>query len=222
MLFAAGFGTRMRPLTDDRPKPLIEVAGRPLIDHALALAEDFRSLRVVANLHYKAEMLETHLADRDVVTIREAPNILETGGGLKNALPILDANPVFTLNPDVVWAGPNPLSLLANAWEPARMDALLICVPIERTVGHEGSGDFTLLPDHQLQRGPGFVYGGAQIIRTDLLNDVSESAFSLNQVWDQMRDRQRLFGLCYSGHWGDVGNVGGIALAEKMLETQRV
>ncbi len=218
MMFAAGFGTRMKDLTRDRPKPMIEVAGRPLIDHTLTMVRAAGIERVVANLHYKPEMLEQHLLARDVATLTESPEILETGGGLRNALPLLGEGPVFTTNTDAIWAGPNPLTLLAEAWDPATMDALLIAIPPEQAVGHTGAGDFTMAADGRLKRGPGLIYGGVQIIRTEMLHEISEAKFSLNLLWDRMLARGRLFGLRYPGEWCDVGHPGGIALAEEMLE----
>lgn len=222
LMFAAGFGTRMKALTQEVPKPLIKVAGKPLIDHALSLATEAGCSPLVANLHYKAEMLDQHLAPLGVLTIRESPDILETGGGLRNALPLLGSGPVVTSNTDAVWAGPNPISALLAAWEPARMDALLICVPKGQAIGHEGPGDFILSPDGQITRGRGEVYGGIQILKTDLLSEVSEPRFSLNRVWDLMLGRGRLYGLRYSGHWCDVGHPAGIAMAEDMLQRHHV
>ena len=217
MIFAAGFGTRMKALTADRPKPMIEVAGRPLIDHALDLAQAAQCDPIVANTHYKADILENHLNPKGVVCLRETPEILETGGGLRNALPALGNDPVFTMNADAIWAGPNPLTLLATAWRPEQMDALLMCVPLAQTVGHAGTGDFELSDAGTLKRGPGVVYGGVQIIKTEGLHTIKQNAFSLNLLWDQMLKNKRLFGLRYPGHWCDVGHPGGIALAEQML-----
>jgi MurNAc alpha-1-phosphate uridylyltransferase len=217
MLFAAGFGTRMGALTKDRPKPLIEVAGRPLIDHALALVDAFHPSIVVANLHYHADQLQAHLAPKGILLSHETPEILETGGGLRAALPLLGTGPVFTMNTDAIWAGPNPLSLLQEAWDPDRMDALLMCVPIGQTIGHAGEGDFTADADGRITRGPGLVYGGVQILKTDGLQNIPEQAFSLNLLWNQMHDRNRLFALEYPGRWCDVGRPEGIALAEGML-----
>ncbi|CUK13911.1 bifunctional N-acetylglucosamine-1-phosphate uridyltransferase/glucosamine-1-phosphate acetyltransferase [Ruegeria denitrificans] len=217
MLFAAGFGTRMGALTKDRPKPLIEVAGRPLIDHALDLTDDLRADRVVANLHYLPDQLATHLAPKGVLMSREEPEILETGGGLRAALPLLGPGPVFTLNTDAIWSGPNPLTLLRKAWNPDRMDALLMCVPIAQTVGHAGSGDFTTNAEGRISRGPGLVYGGAQIVKTDGLAAISEQAFSLNLLWDQMHELGRLFATIYPGRWCDVGRPEGVAMAEELI-----
>ena len=218
MLFAAGFGTRMGDLTRDRPKPLVEVAGKPLIDHARALGRGAGCAPVVANLHYRAEMLETHLSGSEVRTIVEAPRILETGGGLRNALPVLGADPVFTLNTDAIWQGPNPLTLLAEAWDPDRMDALLMTVPPARAIGHGGGGDFDLAADGTLRRGTQAIFGGAQILKTERLAAMPQRAFSLNLVWDAMLAEERLFGLVYPGAWCDVGRPEGIALAEDLLE----
>ena len=217
MLFAAGFGTRMRPLTDTRPKPLIEVAGRALIDHALDMARAAGITRIVANLHYLPDQIEKHLADTDVVTIRETPEILDTGGGLRNALPHLASDTVLTLNSDAIWAGPNPVTDLLARWDPARMDALLTCVPVANATGYDGQGDFAMDADGRLIRGPGLVYGGLQIMKTNRLHDVPDAAFSLNVMWNAMGAENRLFGCGYAGNWCDVGHPDGIAMAEAMI-----
>lgn len=217
MLFAAGFGTRMKHLTANQPKPLINVAGKPLIDHALAHARGIEPEVILANLHYLPDMLENHLANTGVKTLTETPDILETGGGLRNALPVLGDGPVVTMNTDAIWAGPNPVKMAMAAWDHDKMDALLVCVPVEQTVGYSGQGDFTIAPSGELTRGSGAVYGGVQIIKTDRLKDVPDASFSLNIIWDQMLADNRLFGLPYTGQWCDVGHPSGIALAEAML-----
>ncbi|MFP4238614.1 MAG: nucleotidyltransferase family protein [Rhodosalinus sp.] len=217
MLFAAGFGTRMGALTADRPKPLIEVAGRPLLDHALEIARGPRPARIVANAHYRAGQIAAHLADTEVRVSHEPEAILDTGGGLRAALPLLAADPVFTLNTDAVWQGPNPLSLLRAAWDGARMEALLLCLPPEDALGHAGAGDFAIGAGGQAVRGPGAVYSGAQIIATGALAEVPERVFSLNRVWDGMIARGTLYAMLYPGRWCDVGRPEGIALAEALL-----
>lgn len=156
MLFAAGLGTRMGPLTAHQPKPLIKVSGRALLDHALDQVGTLG--RIVINLHYLPELVRKHLHHRpDIQFSDETETILETGGGLRKALPLLAANPVFTMNTDAVWTGENALTQLANAWDPDRMDALLLLVPRNRAIGHQGAGDFLIASEGRLTRGPGLV-----------------------------------------------------------------
>lgn len=222
MIFAAGRGTRMGALTETRPKPLIKVAGRALIDHALDLTKGMEPLTRVVNTHYMAALLKSHLAGQEVLFSDEPDLLLETGGGLRQALPLLGENPVFTLNSDAIWRGPNPLALLAQAWVPARMEALLLLLPPERAVGHTGTGDFRIDPAGRLIRGPGLVYSGAQIIRTETLSAVSQPVFSLNLLWDQMAARGGLYGISYPGQWCDVGRPESIPLAEALLQSADV
>lgn len=217
MIFAAGLGTRMGALTRDCPKPLIEVAGRPLIDHALDLVQAAGLGRTVINLHYKGDMLRAHLAGRDIAFSDESAALLETGGGLRHALPLLGPDPVFTLNSDAVWRGRNPFTALSAAWWPSRMEALLLLLPPSSALGHAGTGDFLRGDDGRLRRGPGLVFSGLQIIRTDTLHDVPHDAFSLNVLWDAMAARGTLFGLPYDGQWCDVGHPQGLPLAERLL-----
>lgn len=220
MLFAAGLGTRMGALTASRPKPLIPVAGMPLIDHALAIADAAGMTRIVANTHYLPGQIATHLAPRGIALSHEAPRILETGGGLRKALPLLGGNPVLTLNTDAVWTGDNPLTQLLAAWDGTRMDGLLLLLPATQATGHAGTGDFLMDDTGRLSRAkgsPGPVYLGAQILRTDDLADIADEAFSLNLVWDRMIARNRLFGLIHRGGWCDVGRPDGIAQAESLL-----
>ncbi|MBL8561714.1 MAG: nucleotidyltransferase family protein [Gemmobacter sp.] len=219
MIFAAGFGTRMGTLTADRPKPLIEVAGKTLLDHALALAP--ANLRIVVNVHYRAAQIRAHLARRPEVLISdESAKILETGGGLRAALPLLAADPVFVLNSDGVWTGENPLQQLARAWDHDRMDVLLLLLPAERFTGHRGTGDFVMDAEGRLERAhgrPGLTYIGAHITRTNGLSAIADEAFSLNILWDRAIAEGRAFGLVHQGGCADVGRPEGIAMAEKLL-----
>lgn len=217
MIFAAGFGTRMGDLTKGRPKPLIKVAGKPLIDHALDIAEGANVSRKVVNAHYHANQLAAHLEGRDVTVSIEEPEILDTGGGLRFARGKLGGNTVFSLNSDAVWTGPNPLKTLAAAWDPGKMEALLLLVPTDRASGRSGPGDFHLHDDGQLRRSGEMVFTGAQIIKTDRLDNVEDMAFSLNTVWNAMIETETLFGAIHSGKWCDVGHPDGIAVAEAML-----
>jgi MurNAc alpha-1-phosphate uridylyltransferase len=214
LLFAAGFGTRMGALTKDRPKPLIEVAGKPLLDHALDLTTGL-STRVV-NAHYHADQIVDHLRDSGIKVSVEQPEVLDTGGGLKHALPLLGPDPVFTLNTDAVWKGPNPLDLLRDAWSPDRMDALLLCVPLAQAVGRKGGGDFSLENGHLSWTGD-MVYTGAQIVKTGMLETVSEPIFSMRELWSAAENAGRFCGLTYPGQWCDVGHPEGIVMAEEML-----
>lgn len=224
MLFAAGFGTRMKALTADRPKPLIPVAGRALIDHALDVAAAAKVDRIVVNTHYRAEQMAAHLAGRGVMISHEADRILETGGGLKAALPLLGNGPVAILNSDGIWTGPNPLQTLAAAWDGARMEALLLLLPLNQTRAHGPKGDFRLDPAGRLSRGTGgedHVYIGAQIIAPDRVRAFPDDVFSLNRVWDQMIAAGTAFGVLHPGDWCDVGHPEGIAEAERLLHHAR-
>lgn len=215
MLFAAGFGTRMGALTKDRPKPLIEVAGKPLLEHALEFTTKIPT-RVV-NAHYHAAQIEAYAENRNLIVSTERPDILDTGGGLRHALPLLGDGPTFALNTDAVWHGPNPLDLLKSAWNPDVMNALLLCVPLQNAIGRKGGGDFSLTEDNQLIRKGDLVYTGAQITKTEGLQHIPDAVFSLNLLWNQMAENGRLHGLTYPGKWCDVGHPDGITLAEDMV-----
>lgn len=217
MLFAAGKGTRMGALTQDRPKPLIEVAGRTLLDHALALADAASMGPIVVNTHYLADQIAVHLRPRPEIRLSHEPMLLETGGGLRCALPLLGPGPVLTLNTDAVWTGANPLEELRAAWDPVRMDALLLLIAPGRARGHSGAGDFLAGADGRLRRGPGAIYSGAQIVKPDLLAEIPERIFSMNLLWDMMLRAGRVYGVLHDGRWCDVGRPEGIAEAEAML-----
>ena len=217
MIFAAGFGTRMGALTAETPKPLVELGGRPLIDHVLSRAREARVPRIVANAHYRAGMIEAHLAPLGVEVVTEAPRLLDTGGGLKAALPRLSASPVLTANSDAVWTGANPFETLQAAWDPGRMDALLLVCPAARAVGREGPGDFALHPDGRLARGGDLVFTGAQMLAPERVEEIEAEVFSLNLLWDRLIAEGRLHGVAHPGRWADVGHPGGLAEAERML-----
>lgn len=219
MIFAAGFGTRMGTLTQSRPKPMIEVAGQSLIDRAIDLGRDAGCGPIVANTHYLAHLLAPVLEQRGVVASHEATEILETGGGLKEALPLLGPGPVITLNPDVVWSGENPLRMLGKRGLDAATEALLLLVPAARARGRSGAGDFSLAADGRLIRGGDLVYTGAQLLRTERLAVIDKTVFSLNAVWDLMAADGALRGLVYDGEWCDVGHPAGLAEAEALLGT---
>ena len=221
MILAAGFGTRMGALTADRPKPLIEVAGRPLLDHAIAAARAGGG-RIAVNAHYRADQIAAHLAAHhpDIVLSLEHPAILDSGGGLKRALPHLASDPVATLNADAVWSGPPPLSVLAQAWDGARMGALMLLVPRDRAVGRQGGGDVAMDAEGRLswdRSDTAFVHTGAQLIAPGPVAAHPDAAFSLRETWAALMAEGRLFGTVYPGHWADVGHPDGLAEAEEML-----
>ena len=220
MILAAGFGTRMGALTHDRPKPLIEVAGRTLVDRALDLTLTAPVGPVVVNLHYRGAQLERHLQGRDV-TLAWEPEILETGGGLKAALPLLGEGPVMTLNPDAVWTGANPLFTLAEAWRDD-MAGLLLVAPNAWVNGRVGKpADFVMDEGGRLTRAmgaqDGVVYLGAQIVRADWVSAWPEVKFSMNRIWDQMIAAGQLRAVLHQGGWCDVGTPEGIVAAEALL-----
>lgn len=220
MIFAAGFGTRMGALTKDTPKPLIKVGGRALIDHALALRDAAKVKKTVINLHYLGAQIEAHLTGQDVAFSWERDQILETGGGLKAALSLLGDDTVLVLNSDAIWTGANPLTQLLAAWQPDRMDCLLLLLAREDALGHNGVGDFILAPDGQISRAKGRIapiYSGAQILKTSCVLAMSETVFSLGKVWDAQIATGRAYGTLHQGGWCDVGSPAGIALAEGLL-----
>ena len=220
MILAAGFGTRMGALTADRPKPLIPVAGRALLDHAIEAARDGGG-RIAVNAHYRADQIAAHLAALpDIHLSIETPDLLDSGGGVKHALPHLQGSPIATLNADAVWAGPGPLATLCAAWDGARMGVLMLLVPRARTIGRQGGGDVAMDAAGRLtwnRTETGLVHTGAQLIDPALIAARPETAFSLRDIWQDQMDRGRLFGVLYPGRWADVGHPEGIALAEAML-----
>lgn len=219
MIFAAGLGKRMAPLTDTRPKPLIPVGGMTLLDRAIGLARAADVGRIVVNTHYLGQQIADHLSGQDILISPEQER-LETGGGLRHALPLFAARsgqPVQTLNPDGVFAGPNPLIRVREGWR-AGMGALLLVAPLDRVTGRVGGGDFTLGPDGRLNRGGDYVYLGAHMCDPSGLWDIKDRVFSLNLLWDRYMAQGRVFGVVYDGHWADVGRPEAIPLAEQVLE----
>ena len=225
MVLAAGFGTRMRPLTEHCPKPLIEVAGRTMLDRALDRASAAGVRRAVVNLHYLGDMIRAHLAARqtpEIVFSEEMPEILETGGGIAQALPLLGDAPFYAINSDAVWAGGNPLSALADAWNPGRMDGLLLLVPRTKAIAHAGPGDFFRdAANAPARRGTAatapFVYTGAQILRPDAFAGAPAGPFSVNLIWDRLLASGRLGATVFGGVWADVGTPQGLVEAEAAL-----
>jgi MurNAc alpha-1-phosphate uridylyltransferase len=227
MVLAAGLGTRMRPLTDDRPKALVEVMGRPLIDHVLdrlaAAGVDF----AIVNLHHFADRLERHLAARSrprVIIADERKQLLGTGGGIAKALPQLGNAPFFLVNSDSLWLekGASNLARLDGAFDPARMDALLLLASTSAATGYDERGDYFAMPDGTLQRrtteqeAP-FIYAGAAVLSPALFKGAPEGAFALTPFFDQAQRRQRLHGLILDGMFLHVGTPEAVVAAEKAI-----
>lgn len=215
IIFAAGFGTRMGALTQSLPKPMVPLADRPMIDHSIDLLREAGVERIVANTHYLRSKIEPHLQARQIDVSPEKPDILDTGGGLKAALPKLESDIVLTMNPDAAWSGANPVKALFDAWQP-EMSALLMLVPLSNATSVRETGDFSLEQGEIRRRGP-YLYAGAQVIRTERLKDIDDRAFSLNAYWDLLAETGPLHGIIYDGTWCDIGTAEGLSAAERML-----
>jgi N-acetyl-alpha-D-muramate 1-phosphate uridylyltransferase len=227
MVLAAGLGQRMRPLSDARPKPLIEVNGKALIDYAFDRLREAGVRRAVVNVHHLAGQIvawSKRQATPDLVISDEQADILDTGGGIALALPRLGPDPFFVLNSDSLWIdGTVPaLQRLRAAWDGARMDCLLLLCPLERTVGYDGKGDFVIGPDGRLARrsentGTALVYAGCYLVDPRLFRDAPSGKFSMNLLWDRAIATGRLYGLAHDGKWIHVGTPQAIAGAEAAL-----
>lgn len=231
MVMAAGLGKRMRPLTATRPKPMVKVAGKPLIDHALDRIEAAGIASIVVNVHYLPDTIAAHLRVRGSHGTRaqyrlsdERDGLLETGGGLVKALPMLGDQPFVCANSDNIWIdGPrSSIALLADHWNDARMDALLLLIPLARANCHRGQGDFYMdavgrISRRKAGRVAPFVFTGVQIIHPRLIVDPPAAAFSTNVFWDRAMAAGRLYGLVHQGLWFDIGWPGAIPIAESLI-----
>ena len=228
MVLAAGFGQRMRPLTLTRPKPLVEVAGKALIDYGFDRLRLAGVETAVVNVHYLGDQIEAWAAKQAaprIVISDERAQILDTGGGVANALPLLGEEPFFVLNSDSFWVdeGQPALDRLRAAWDDAAMDCLLLLSPLERTVGYEGVGDFVLGEDGRLARratasGTPLAYIGGYLVSPRLFEGAPKGSFSMNALWDKAIAQGRLFGLRHLGRWLHVGTPEAIPLAEHALK----
>jgi len=228
MVLAAGFGVRMRPITDRIPKPLVPVGGKTLLDHVLDKIAEAGVERAVVNVHHFADQIIAHVAGRTHPTVTisdERDAILGTGGGVARALPLLGPDPFFHLNADTMWIdGVRPnLARLADAFDPAIMDVLLLMAPTTLSIGYKGAGDYTMAPDGTLKKrrerqvAP-FVYAGAAIMRPELFADAPRGAFELPPtVWAKAEESGRLFGLRLEGVWMHVGTPDAIGAAERAI-----
>lgn len=228
MLMAAGLGKRMRPLTATRPKPLVRVAGRPLLDHALDKLEASGIERTIINVHYLPDTIIAHVKARkspmEILISDERDKLLETGGGLMKAAPLLGDAPFLCANSDNLWIdGPcNSITLLAGLWDDARMDALLLMIPHAHATCHSGQGDFHMDGLGRLRRRkPGhiapYVFTGVQIMSPRLLADPPSDIFSTNIFWNRAMEAGRLFGAVHGGLWFDVGTPQALPVVESVL-----
>lgn len=230
MVLAAGLGTRLRPLTDTLPKPLVAVGGRPMIDYVLDLLEASGITTAVVNVHHLADLMQAHLASRPsprILISDERSELLNSGGGLARGLKLLPEGPVLVMNADLFWIGepagtPANLKRLMDLFDPATMDMAMLCVRLEDTTGHNGTTDFSLADDGRLVRirdrqdNP-VVYAGALVLNSTLLDDAPEGAFNLNIYFDRAIAAGRLFGLVLEGHWITVGTPDALGDAEDVL-----
>lgn len=228
MIMAAGLGTRMRPLTNDKPKPLVKVAGKALLGHCLDQMKWAGITNIVINVHYRAQMVEQYLEHvtefANIHISDEREQLLETGGGLLKAKPYLGDKPFFCLNSDNIWTnGPdNALLQLADQWNDDRMDALLLLVPKTQAYCHKGVGDFSLGGEGNIiRRGDDetapYIFTGIQIISHRLLRDAPSGAFSTNILWDRGIAEGRVFGAVHDAKWFDIGTPQAIPVAESLL-----
>jgi MurNAc alpha-1-phosphate uridylyltransferase len=232
MVLAAGLGERMRPLTLRMPKPLVALAGRPLIDHVLDRLAQAGVKTAVVNVHYLPEQLEAHVLNRQgkppkIVVSDERGVLLDTGGGAKKALPLLGAGPFFIHNADSVWSeGASPaLSRMLRLWNPATMDCLLLLAPVATSIGYAAKGDFAMGPDGRLaRRGEGeivpFAFAGVSLCDGRLFEDAPDGRFSLNLLWDKALAKGRLYGVRLDGRWMHVGSPEALAKAEALFERE--
>jgi N-acetyl-alpha-D-muramate 1-phosphate uridylyltransferase len=225
MVLAAGLGLRMRPLTERMPKPLVQVAGRPLLDHVLDKLGAAGVSEAVVNIHYLPDQIIDHVAGRKkprVIISDERERVLGTGGGIVKALPLLGQTPFFLVNADTMWIDGvrSNLARLAETFDPARMDILLLMAPTASSIGYDGSGDYGMLPDGALRKRREhqvvpFVYAGAAILSPALFAEAPKGEFSLTKAFDAANEQERLFGLRLDGTWMHVGTPDAIAAAEE-------
>lgn len=231
MILAAGLGTRMRPLTNILPKPLVRVCGKTLIDHALDRLVEAGVSDVVVNSHYLADLLEAHLTQRDhpTLVISRETELLETGGGLVKALPLLGDAPIFVVNADSFWANGthSTLARLAAAFDPARMDSLLLLHRTVTAIGYDGQGDYFADQLGRLRRRSGgavapYAYAGVHILNPKILQGYEVRRFGLGSVWDRLQDQERLYGQVHDGLWFHVGTPDDLTATEDYCRERRL
>ena len=225
IIFSAGFGTRMSPITDKTPKPLVTVGNKTLLDHTINLAKNGHVNKIFINTHYLSTQIEKHVENINNIKVNfEHPEILDTGGGLKAISPQIKKSPIFTSNVDCIWKGPNPFEILRKSWCGKKMDSLLMLIPVKNTIGYTGNGDFQKNKNGLVSRNKTseLVYSGLQIIKHELCLENPKTVFSLNEIWDDLILKEKLYGIIYKGIWADVGTKKNIGLAEKLIDEKNV
>ncbi len=224
MILAAGLGTRMRPLTDHTPKPLLKVANKRIIDYGLNHLNAAGVETAVVNKHYLPDQIEAwakQISSPKIVISDETDQVLETGGGVKRALPVLGTEPFYVLNSDCFWTdhGTPALERLAQSWDNAIMDCLLLLCDPKHTTGYDGSGDFVMDAEGRLKRQTqnGLCFIGAYLVHPRLFENAPAGRFSMNVLWNEAIANQRLFGISHQGHWLHVGTPDAIKAAEDYL-----
>ncbi|HEX2019425.1 MAG TPA: nucleotidyltransferase family protein [Aurantimonas sp.] len=229
MVLAAGLGKRMRPITSTIPKPLVEVRGRALIDYGLDALARNGVTKVVVNVHYLPDLMKAHLRkrkDMEIVISDERDKLLDSGGGIVKALPELGAEPFYVINSDTFWIDGyrDNLDLMADLWDPARMDVSLLIAEMRQATGYDGRGDFAMDPEGRLARvaerdmSP-FIYAGAAIIKPEAFDGMKPERFSLNRIFDRAIEAERLYGVRLGGLWITVGTPAALAEAEAAFQS---
>lgn len=234
MVLAAGLGTRMRPITDTIPKPLVKIAGKPMIDYTLDALAEAGVERAVVNVHHHADQMQEHLRSYhglEVLISDERDGLMNNGGGIVKGLKLLSRDPVFVMNADLFWIGEKPghptnLERLAGFYDSERMDMAMLCVELERTTGHNGKNDFSMAEDGGLRRYRdaeynGVVYAGAFAMSPSFLDDAPADAFNINIYFDKAIAKGRLYGTMLDGHWLTVGTPEAVGEAEETIRTIR-
>ena len=231
MVMAAGHGTRMRPLTNNRSKAMVEVAGKPLIDHMLDRLAAVGVERAVVNVHAHADHLEAHLKTRkngpEIIISDEREALLETGGGVVKALPLLGEAPILICNIDAIWLPFEPvLESLMSQWNPEKMDELLLCARSDWSLGYAGKGDFDIHKDARITRRAGesaeHVYAGVQIFKPALAKPFEIEPFSRNKIWDKTLKRRKIYGAELAGYWMHVGDPRAVKASEAVLKQAQI
>lgn len=233
MVLAAGLGTRLRPITDRMPKPLVPVGGRPMMDYVLDLIAEAGIRTVAVNVHHHAEQMDAYLSartDLEILISDERDRLMNNGGGLAKGLKLLPAGPVLVMNADLFWVGepagqPSNLRRLIDFFDADLMDMAMLCVGLEQSIGHNGTKDFDMAAEGRLSRhrggdAPSVVYAGAFVTTTEFFADAPDDAFNLNLYFDKAIERQRLYGIGLSGHWITVGSPEGLHEAEAFLSSR--